>query len=117
MNALRRALRVLPTSATSNERSVLHPTTFIVQSYATATIRRRKSKPTSDDSSIASKDVAVFEKPRPTEVPFQPKVANSVNLIGHVHMPLQLHTSPDGETWAATIIARQFSPPDSSPLW
>ncbi|PRQ29990.1 putative primosome PriB/single-strand DNA-binding protein [Rosa chinensis] len=51
--------------------------------------------------------------PRPTEVPFQPKVANSVRLIGHVRTPLQVQTTQDGAFWAATVLTA-FSSSSSS---
>lgn len=58
--------------------------------------------------------------PRPSEIPFQPKVANSVNLVGYVQKPVQLQASPDGKYWAGTILAqgaRTTSDSDSPPLW
>ncbi|XP_059649798.1 protein OSB2, chloroplastic-like [Cornus florida] len=45
--------------------------------------------------------------PRPKEIPFQAKVANSVSLIGRVHIPVQFQVSPDGQYWAGTIITQQ----------
>ncbi|GMH03156.1 hypothetical protein Nepgr_004995 [Nepenthes gracilis] len=57
----------------------------------------------------------VFNRPRPREIPFQTKVANSVNLIGTIQLPIRFQTSPDGKCWASTVISQeQFS--DSSPL-
>ncbi|XP_052183846.1 protein OSB2, chloroplastic-like isoform X2 [Diospyros lotus] len=56
--------------------------------------------------------------PRPSEIPFQTRVANSVNLIGDVEIPVQFKTSADGKYWAGTIISQ--SDPDSSdspPFW
>lgn len=53
---------------------------------------------------------------RPSEIPFQAKVANSVNLIGKVHIPVQFQTSPDGKCWAGTVITEE-NDSDSSPLW
>ncbi|XP_012574795.1 protein OSB2, chloroplastic-like isoform X2 [Cicer arietinum] len=44
--------------------------------------------------------------PKPTEIPFQPKLANSVNLIGTVHKPVHIQTSPDGNLFASTVITR-----------
>jgi len=52
-------------------------------------------------------------KPTPPEIPFQPKLANAVSLIGQLLTPLQFHQSPDGNAWAAAVITRQESP--SSP--
>ncbi|KAI4375552.1 hypothetical protein MLD38_013408 [Melastoma candidum] len=45
--------------------------------------------------------------PRPAEIPFQSKVANSVTLIGRVDMPVQFEAASDGKFWAATVISRQ----------
>lgn len=42
--------------------------------------------------------------PRPSEIPFQAKMANSVNLIGHVHMPVQFQAAPDDGFCARTVI-------------
>ncbi|KAM7278612.1 hypothetical protein ACFE04_005746 [Oxalis oulophora] len=54
--------------------------------------------------------------PKPKEIPFQPKVANSVNLIGYVHMPVKSTASDDGKYWAGTIIG-QDATSNSPPLW
>ncbi|KAI9118752.1 hypothetical protein K1719_010197 [Acacia pycnantha] len=115
MNALRRALRVFASSTIATERLISHPSTFIRQSYATAAATRRKSKRV-EEPSPPSKDDAVSEGQRPTVIPYQPKAANFVNLIGQVHMPVQFQTSPDGKTWATTVVIRELTP-DSSHLW
>ncbi|XP_027359050.1 protein OSB2, chloroplastic-like [Abrus precatorius] len=68
-----------------------------LRSYSTRTptlTRTRKSKPLPPTL-------------RPSDIPFQPKLANAVNLIGEVHAPIQFETSSDGNTWAATVITRQ----------
>ncbi|TQD98442.1 hypothetical protein C1H46_016043 [Malus baccata] len=49
--------------------------------------------------------------PAPTQVPFQPKVANSVRLIGHVRTPLQVVRTPDGKVLAATVLTSSCSSP------
>ncbi|XP_057466682.1 protein OSB3, chloroplastic/mitochondrial-like isoform X1 [Actinidia eriantha] len=55
---------------------------------------------------------------RPSEIPWQPKVANSVNLIGHVQIPVQFEATPDGKYWAGTIISQQDGDSsDSPPFW
>ncbi|KAH9795894.1 protein OSB2 [Citrus sinensis] len=58
-----------------------------------------------------SKDVVW---PKPSEIPFQVKVANSVNLIGHVDAPVQFQTSSDGKHWAGTVIVQHAA---SHSLW
>ncbi|OIW03991.1 hypothetical protein TanjilG_30267 [Lupinus angustifolius] len=47
---------------------------------------------------------------RPKEIPFQPRVSNSVNLIGEVIIPVQFQTGSDGTAWASTVISREHSP-------
>lgn len=47
--------------------------------------------------------------PRPSEIPLQDKLANSVNLIGRLQVPVQFQASLDGKYWAATIIAQEDS--------
>ncbi|KAI4352714.1 hypothetical protein L6164_006936 [Bauhinia variegata] len=114
MHSLRRALALV----SSKEQLVLQPTTFILQSYST-TVTRKRSKSfqkSSSPSPESPKDAADAERPRPTEIPFQPKVANSINIIGHVRMPLQFQTSADGKSWAGTVIKREKSP-TSPELW
>lgn len=45
--------------------------------------------------------------PRPTEIPYQAKVANSVNLIGYVMTPVRFESTPDGKHWAVTAISQE----------
>ncbi|XP_028770148.1 protein OSB2, chloroplastic-like [Neltuma alba] len=115
MYALRRAVRVFASSAIATGHLVSHPSTFIRQSYATAATTRRRSKRV-DEPSPPSKDDAVSDRQRPPVIPYQPKAANFVNIIGQVHMPVQFQTSPDGKTWATTVLIRELTP-DSSHLW
>jgi len=49
------------------------------------------------------------EWPRPTEVPYQPKIANSIDLIGYVHQPVQFDSTLDGKFWAGTVISHEPS--------
>lgn len=64
-----------------------------------------KPAPSSPPPSPAAS--ANVEWARPSEVPFQAKVANSVHLIGYVSVPVQFQTSPDGKAWASAIISTQ----------
>ncbi|KAK9274540.1 hypothetical protein L1049_021789 [Liquidambar formosana] len=83
-----------------------------------------RSSPAAD----THQNIAVFEReefvssvdeydwPRPGEIPWQAKVANSVNLIGRLQMPVQSHSSSDGKFWAGSIITQD--PTSHSPsLW
>ncbi|XP_047331491.1 protein OSB2, chloroplastic-like [Impatiens glandulifera] len=78
-------------------------------------------KPTTMDNDLDSKekDINVVKSwPKPGEIPWQPKVANSVNLIGRVQFPVQFKTSLDGKVWAATVIyTSNESGPDSPSFW
>lgn len=44
--------------------------------------------------------------PRPREIPYQEKVANLVNLIGHVKTPVKFEASSNGKKFAAAVISR-----------
>lgn len=46
------------------------------------------------------------ELPRPSEVPFQPKVANLVHLVGTVGVPVQLQTLPNGMYAAVSVLVQ-----------
>lgn len=46
---------------------------------------------------------------KPSEIPYQAKVANCVNLIGCVKAPIQFHTASDGKHFAATVISQEIS--------
>ncbi|XP_031480727.1 protein OSB4, chloroplastic-like isoform X2 [Nymphaea colorata] len=56
------------------------------------------------------------EYPRPAEIPWQEKVANSVNLIGRVGLPVHLETFPDGSAYAIAIL-EQKKTPNFPQLW
>jgi hypothetical protein len=51
--------------------------------------------------------------PKPSKIPFQPKLANSVNLIGTVNKHFHLQTTHDGNPLAATVITRFGHDPPS----
>ena len=63
---------------------------------------------------------AVLKEPvtwaKPSEIPWQAKVVNSVNLIGRVKIPVQFETSTDGKNWAGTIISQDDGSESSSSL-
>lgn len=42
---------------------------------------------------------------RPRDIPYQAKVANSVNIIGRVKIPVKFESSSVGEHRAATVIS------------
>ncbi|KAF8396132.1 hypothetical protein HHK36_017745 [Tetracentron sinense] len=99
--------------------SSLYSTRTTNQKYS----RKPKQEPLSFDTELPGFPTAsklthkeVPDWPRPSEIPWQAKVANSVNLIGSVRMPVQFQASPDGKYWAGTIISQEKSA-DFPPLW
>ncbi|KAL6521026.1 hypothetical protein OROGR_017595 [Orobanche gracilis] len=43
--------------------------------------------------------------PKPGEIPYQAKIANFVNLIGHVELPVRFESASDGRHFATTVIS------------
>lgn len=86
---------------------------------------KSKSESTAEVEAAAARATATAssEWARPSEIPFQAKIVNSVNVIGYVHVPVQFEASPDGKCWAGTVLTQTHqissppSSPDSPPLW
>ncbi|XP_010045341.2 protein OSB2, chloroplastic [Eucalyptus grandis] len=77
---------------------------------------RSADKASRDGGGSGSSSAAAVDWPRPSEIPFQAKVANSVTLIGRIRLPVQSRNGPDGKLWAGTVVTRDESP-DSPSLW
>ncbi|KAL6496259.1 hypothetical protein OROGR_029517 [Orobanche gracilis] len=45
--------------------------------------------------------------PKPIEIPYQAKVANSLNLIGRVKAPVQFDSASDGNHFAAAVVSQE----------
>ncbi|XP_071698225.1 protein OSB2, chloroplastic-like [Rutidosis leptorrhynchoides] len=123
MNSLRRSI-----TAERNRLLKLSPLPLIQQqqnassyTYKSTSQTFRNSKPKLPEvrsqtaralptSTSSSSHEAVVKKPvtwpKPSEIPWQAKVVNSVNLIGQVKIPVQFETSADGKHWAGTIISQ-----------
>ncbi|XVF46056.1 hypothetical protein PTKIN_Ptkin02bG0257300 [Pterospermum kingtungense] len=120
MNSLSRTLAKIATSQ-SHQASRRW---LALQSFSTSTtISKRYTKSKKPFSSSDSKpsgsgsgSAPPTEWPRPTTIPYQSKVANSVSLCGYIHMPVQREAASDGKVWAGTVISRNPSS-DSPPLW
>lgn len=54
--------------------------------------------------------------PRPREIPYQAKVANFVNLIGHVKLPVKFQSFSNGKNYAATLICKEHGADCSIPV-
>ncbi|XP_010538289.1 PREDICTED: protein OSB4, chloroplastic [Tarenaya hassleriana] len=76
--------------------------------------RGRSSSTNSGSPEPAKAPATETEWPRPKEIPYQPKVANSVNLIGYVNQPVQFEASSDGKFWAGTVVSHGSSSDSSS---
>ncbi|CAM0885195.1 unnamed protein product [Alopecurus aequalis] len=46
------------------------------------------------------------ELPRPSSIPFQPRVANAIHLVGTVGAPVQLQRLPDGRFSAVSVLVQ-----------
>lgn len=55
--------------------------------------------------------------PRPSEVPFQPKVANLVHLVGTVGVPVQLQTLPNGMYAAVLVLVQENTKKGLPQFW
>lgn len=107
MNTIRRAittnrhrlLKLAPLSTTQHHHASSYTTT---KPRLKTTKTTKTPEPTTISSS--SQNDTVWEKP--SEIPWQAKVVNSVNLIGQVKIPVQFEASPDGKNWAGTIISQ-----------
>ncbi|KAI3965396.1 hypothetical protein MKX01_042877 [Papaver californicum] len=58
----------------------------------------------------------VRDVPKAKEIPWQSNIANSVNLIGSVSIPIQFQESDDGKFRAGTILSLEKTQ-DSTSLW
>ncbi|XP_026431195.1 protein OSB2, chloroplastic-like [Papaver somniferum] len=61
-------------------------------------------------------EYVVLDVPKPKEIPWQSSIANSVNLIGSVSIPIQFEESDDGKFRAGTILSMDKTQ-GSTPLW
>nr|GEU63856.1 protein OSB2, chloroplastic-like [Tanacetum cinerariifolium] len=107
MNTIRRAITTnrhrllkLPPFSTTQHHHASTYTTTKQRSLKTT----KKTSPELQQSTIKTTTTPVWEKP--SEIPWQAKVVNSVNLIGQVKIPVQFEASPDGKNWAGTIISQ-----------
>lgn len=108
MNVLKRSITSklsLFSHPSRNWRSLLYSTTYTLKPPSPHK-RSQTPTPTPTPSSSSSKteEVKLPDWPRPSKIPYQAKVANLVNLIGHIRAPVKFWTSPDGKYWASTVI-------------
>lgn len=107
MHSLRRVVAQIGHSQTTVKRIILYSPGHFTQPYSTRANQLTKAATRTTTSKVA-------DWPKPSEIPFQVKVANSVNLIGHVDAPVQFQTSSDGKHWAGTVIVQHGT---SHSLW
>lgn len=104
MYSLRRVMAQIGRSQTTVKRIILYSPAHFTRPFSSRAHQFTKA-------TTKTKDVVW---PKPSEIPFQVKVANSVNLIGHVDAPVQFQTSSDGKHWAGTVIVQHAA---SHSLW
>lgn len=64
-----------------------------------------------------TEDCNMRKWPVPSEIPFQSKVANWMNLIGMIRMPVQFVTLADGTSWAGTVLSQDCKYSHLRLLW
>ncbi|KAL3536303.1 hypothetical protein ACH5RR_004764 [Cinchona calisaya] len=119
MNFLKRAIT---SQLSHSSRKCLFPLPPLTQSsfYATTrnldnpqTLNPRTQKPQEPSpSSIGPQRVKKLTEEltvssRPSEIPYQVKVANSLNLIGHITTPIKSHSTSDGKYLSVAIISQE----------
>ncbi|GJV10985.1 OSB2, chloroplastic-like protein [Tanacetum coccineum] len=111
MNTIRRAITTnrhrllkLPSLSTTQHHHVSTYTTTKQRSLKTTKKTTPEPQPQQSTTKSTTQNDTVWEKP--SEIPWQAKVVNSVNLIGQVKIPVQFEASPDGKNWAGTIISQ-----------
>ncbi|XP_010938617.1 protein OSB3, chloroplastic/mitochondrial [Elaeis guineensis] len=79
-----------------------------------------KPKPEQDRLGISNSDwnpSGPKDLPRPSEVPFQPRVANLVHLVGTVGVPVQLQTLPNGMYAAVSVLVQENTKKGLPQFW
>jgi hypothetical protein len=64
----------------------------------------RRAKPPPPDSATWQTEKLPGELPRPPTIPFQPRVANAVHLVGTVCAPVHVQQLPDGRFSAVSVL-------------
>lgn len=85
---------------------------WVLSEQCHSTLSAKKSSSRNHGGSIVTESVSPAKWPKPTEIPYQPKIANSTDLIGFVNQPVEFHAKPDGSFWAGTVITH--GPPSGS---
>ncbi|XP_078179487.1 protein OSB3, chloroplastic/mitochondrial-like isoform X2 [Carex rostrata] len=74
---------------------------------------QKKVKPSPEQDELKADPIMNLK--RPTEIPFQTRVANTVNLIGTVGVPVQKETLSDGRVTAVSVLIQEY--PDLPKVW
>lgn len=85
---------------------------WVLSQQRHSTFSANKSKSRNHGGGSITEPVSPVNWPKPTEIPYQPKIANSTDLIGFVNQTVEFHAKPDGSFWAGTVITH--GPPSSS---
>ncbi|KAL8039488.1 hypothetical protein ABFX02_10G040300 [Erythranthe guttata] len=107
----KRLLHLLPRTAVQHCNFFSAKTT-VSSSQKVQQLTNPKPHKSSDSSSFFAQRInkkteaaAISVWPEPRKMPYQAKVANFVNLIGYVEIPVQFDSDSDGKHFATTIIS------------
>ncbi|XP_026663291.1 protein OSB2, chloroplastic-like isoform X2 [Phoenix dactylifera] len=106
-----RKLSIRPIAVAAFQSSALFSTDVAAAAPAKRNYKGKpKPKPEKDPLGFSNSDwnpSGHKDLPRPTEVPYQPKVANSVHLVGTIGVPVQLQTLPNGLYAAVSVLVQE----------
>lgn len=77
---------------------------------------RKSSSPSSFSQQIKNQTDAQTIWPKPIAIPYQAKIANFVNLIGHVRAPVRFKTEADGRHFTAVVVSPEYNGKNSAML-
>lgn len=94
--------RSLSNSIRSSLNSRARQQSWVLSQRFHSTSSATKSSFTQSESVTPKKS---SEWPRPTKIPYQPKIANSIDLVGYVTQTVQFKANHDGSFYAGTVIS------------
>jgi hypothetical protein len=87
----------------------LDPSSGTAASFSTskrASARRTAKSPRAEGAAAWQREKVPSELLRPSAIPFQPRVANAVSLVGTVGAPVQMQRTPDGRFSAVSVLVQ-----------
>lgn len=94
--------------------AALHPHLFSTKASQNKRLVQKKVKPSPVQDELRAD--LIMNLKRPLDIPFQPRVANTVQLIGTVGVPVQKQTLTDGRVTAVSVLIQEKYP-DLPKVW